>query len=433
MTVRNHLHAVPNRMNVALDNSLSGVVTALTELPEWKGVLGMNDFTRQIVFRREPPYREGKVTGRSLVERDFDRIRLWFEDSRGLSLSKRNLLDAARIVASWNAFHPVRAYLDGLLWDGEARLATWLEDYCAVVPASDRQRTMIRAVAQKWMIACVARAVEPGSKVDTMLIFEGKQGIGKSTAFKRLASGDFYGDTALDFRGDDPCRAIQGVWIYELPELASLLRNHPAHAKAFLSSGSDRFRSAYSRVLETVPRSVVFCGTVNHGGYLRDTTGNRRFWIVRCEDTLRTEALGAARDALWAEACVRYHEGCSWHLTREEEEAMAAEQEGRLAVDPWEEALVLWTDGRGGAPFTMTELLEEALQLGKNVRTPAVTTRISAILENLGYERTRSPKPPRSYSYVRSERTVHPSICPTGTEDLFCEEREEPGAGRADA
>jgi len=337
-----------------------------------------------------------------------------------VKLSKRNLLDGARIVSTWNAFHPVRAYLDGLLWDGQPRLSTWLEDYCSVMPRSDAQRTLIRAVARKWMIACVARAMEPGCKVDTMLIFEGEQGIGKSTAFRKLAGGEFYGDTALDFR-DDACRAVQGVWIYELPELASLLRNHPAHAKAFLSSGSDRFRLPHSRIFETVPRSVVFCGTVNHGGYLRDTTGNRRFWIVRCEDALRTEALGAARDALWAEACVRYHEGCSWHLTREEEVVMAAEHEGRILVDPWEEAIATWTDGRAGAPFTMSELLEDALQLVKSTRTPAVTTRVSALLESLGYERTRSPKPPRTYFYVRSERTVHPSICPIGAEDLLHE------------
>ncbi len=384
----------------------------------------MNDLSRRIVFRKEPPYLEGTVTGRPLVDRDFDRIRLWFEDSRKVAFSRRNLLEGARIVAAWNAFHPVRDYLEQLEWDGVGRVDTWLEDYCAVVPTSEAHRALVRAVARKWLLSCVARALVPGCKVDTMLVLEGKQGIGKSTALRALVGPGFFRDTPLDFGASDACQAIQGVWVYEIPELGALLRGNPAHGKAFLTSVGDHFRLPYSRTPETVPRSVVFCGTVNHGGYLRDTTGNRRFWVVRCDDTLRTEALHADRDALWAEACHRYKSGESWHMTAEEEALMQGEHEGRLVVDPWEEAIALWTarPERRDTPFTMTELLEGALQLRANARTPTVNSRVSAILESLGYERRRSPKPPRAYYYSQSARgegqAVPPSTCPLAGEDI---------------
>jgi putative DNA primase/helicase len=421
MGFRQHLHAVPSSSTHGpIENSLSGVVTALTELREWKNVLAMNELSRRMVFRKEPPYLEGQVTGRPLADRDFDRIRLWFEDSRRVKLSKRTLVEGARIVATWNAFHPVREYLEALEWDGKSRLSTWLEDYCAVVPSSESQRTMVRAVARKWMIACAARALEPGCKVDSMLILEGRQGIGKSTALKVLAGSGFYCDTPLDLGSSQACQSIQGVWIYEIPELSALLRGNPAHGKAFLTSASDHFCTPYGRIAETVPRSVVFCGTVNHGGYLRDMTGNRRFWVIRCEDTLRTRDLATARDSLWAEACHQYKEGQPWHLTPEEEALMAAEQEGRVAIDPWQEPISTWIEHQGNRPFTMTELLEGALQLRASATSPSVTTRVSALLEASGYERKRSPKPPRTYTYVRTVRDdVHPSICPTGGEDLF--------------
>ncbi len=400
-----HLSVVPNVPKRPLDNSLASVVTALTELPEWRKVLAMNDLSRRIVFRSEPPYREGAMTGRPLSEQDFDRIRLWFEDSRKVSFSKRNLVEGARIVATWNAFHPVREYLEALVWDGTPRVESWLEDFCAVTPTSEPHRALLRAVSRKWLTSCVARALQPGCKVDTMLILEGAQGIGKSTALRTLAGPGFFSDSAIDFSANDGCRSVQGVWIQEIPELGALLRGNLAHAKAFLSSATDYFRTPYSRTPEAVPRSMVFCGTVNHAGYLRDTTGNRRFWVVRCDGPIQREALEAARDALWAEARQRFLAGESWHLTPEEEAFMEGEHEERLEVDPWEESIAAWCDRSGrdgdGAQFTMVELLDGALGMRLAARSPNVTSRVGAILDRMGYERRRSTSGLRGYVYRR--------------------------------
>ncbi len=392
----------PPRVDVK--NTLAGVARALTHLPEWDGVLAASELDQRIVFRREPPFSSpsGDLAGKPVRDRDLDRIRRWFEDALGCALSKQHVIDAARIVADDHAFHPVREYLSGLAWDGRPRVDRWLEDYCAVVPASEAHARLIRSVARRWLVACVARAMKPGCKVDTVLILEGRQGIGKSTAFATLAGDGFYCDSAIDFSSKEACQTIQGVWIFELPELDALLRHDPSLIKAFLSRSADRFRVPYGRTPENVPRSVVFCGTVNHGGYLRDRTGNRRFWVVPCADRLNVEGLAAARDALWAEALHLYETGEPWHLSPEHEALMHNEHDGRLESDPWEEVLSAWTSLRGDLPFTMNELLESALGLKSSGKNPRVTARASQLLSRLGFERRKRSALPRTYYYARA-------------------------------
>jgi putative DNA primase/helicase len=411
-----------------LKNTLAGVVDALSHLPQWQGVLATSELDQRIVFQREPPFSlSGSPSSRELVgkpvrDRDIDRIRHWFEDVMGCALSKQHVIDAARIVADDHAFHPVRDYLSGLTWDGKPRVDRWLEDYGAVVPASEPHAELIRSVARRWLVACVARAMKPGSKVDTMLILEGRQGIGKSTAFATLAGVGLHCDSAIDFGSKEACQTLQGVWIFELPELDALLRHETSVIKAFLSRSVDRFRVPYGRAPENVPRSVVFCGTVNHGGYLRDRTGNRRFWVVRCEDTLNVDGLGAARDALWAEAVHLYRSGEPWHLSLEHETLMHGEHEGRLECDPWDETLEAWTSARGEHPFTMNELLESALGLRSSGKNPRVTARVSQLLSALGFERRKRSALPRTYYYARaplpSPSGVPASPRPTPFENL---------------
>jgi hypothetical protein len=166
----------------------------------------------------------------------------------------------------------------------------------------------------------------------------------------------------------------------------------------------DLFREPYGRAPETVPRSVVFCGTVNHGGYLRDRTGSRRFWLVRCEDTLDVAGLAEVRDALWAEALHAYRRGDAWHLDPAEEALMRDEHEERLEADPWEDRLTVWTAQRAGADFTMAEVLESGLGLSAQARSPRVMGRVSQILERLGFERRKRSARPRTYYYTQDLR-----------------------------
>jgi putative DNA primase/helicase len=147
---------------------------------------------------------------------------------------------------------------------------------------------------------------------------------------------------------------------------------------------------------------------VNHGGYLRDTTGNRRFWVVRCDGPLDTDGLGEARDALWAEAAHLHASGEPWHLSTEDEARLGDEHEDRLEVDPWEDAIAAFVaasaakgDGQGG--FTMNDVLASALGLSAHASNPRVTVRASRILERQGFQRRRRSALPRAYVYVRCD------------------------------
>jgi len=404
-------------------NSLASVVSALESLPAWAGVLGTNLSDARVVLRKPPPFAvEGDVADPpvALRDRDMDRIRHWFEVALGVRLSKQNVVDAVRLVADKNAFHPVRDYLTGLSWDGRPRVEQWLERFAAVRPRGEGEAALVQSVAKKWLVSAIARAMQPGCKVDTMLILEGRQGIGKSRALATLAGPRFFSDAAIDFGTKDACQTIQGVWICELAELDAILRRDPAVVKAFLSRAIDRFRDPYGRTPENVPRGVVFAGTVNHGAYLRDTTGNRRYWIVRCEQPLDIEGLAAARDQLWAEALHLYRSGETWHLDSTNERSMADVTDARVEADPWEALLAAWTAERG--TFSMDDVLGDALGLRTSSLSSHVTTRVSRLLSRLGFERRRRTRLPRVYEYVRVD--VQPSPRPGGpaqTSELACD------------
>jgi putative DNA primase/helicase len=384
--------------------TLSRTVTSLETLPEWKGVLGLDVLARRIVFRAVPPFGAGALVGHEVTPEHLDRARLWFETVLSVTLSRRMLEDAVRIVASDAPSHPVADYLRGLSWDGQTRIDGWLEAYAGVTPITEPDARLVRDVAAKWLISCVARAMKPGCKVDTMLILEGKSYLGKSAAFRILASPRYFCDTPIDFASKDARQNIQGVWIYEIAELAGIVGRETSTVKAFLSGATDRFRAPYARAPETIPRSVVFCGTVNHGHYLKDRTGNRRFWVIRCEREVDQEGLAGARDQLWAEARHRYEAGEAWHLSREHTDLMAEEHETRMEHDAWSEIVPAWVASREGRPFTMTELLESALGLSAKAGNPRVTSRVAAILEELGYQRRRvASKRVRSYVYALPE------------------------------
>ena len=412
---------------ILVKNTLASLVAAFTGLDSWKGVLAWNEFNNRIMFRREAPFKDISRFGDTLRDEDIARMRLGFETEFGEKVSKANILDAVRIVAWQNRFHPLQEYVSSLQWDGVSRVDTWLEDFCAVRPSSPEHQRLIRAVSRKWLVSCVARALQPGCKVDCMLILEGKQGIGKSTALAALAGENFFCDSLIDFGGKDACQTIQGVWIYELSEMTAILRSDSSSAKAFLTRPTDKFRAPYARAPMTVPRSVVFCGTINHGGYLKDHSGNRRFWMVRCEDDINVEGIRAVRDQLWAEARVLFDNGESWHLSPEEEALMKEQHEDRLEIEPWDELISKWVTQHGDQPFAVDHVLEGALGIRAASRNPNVTQRVHHILERLGFERKRRSFEKgggRVYRYVRCFTAPVPYCEPVDLE--ACESELDP-------
>ncbi|MEG2869955.1 MAG: virulence-associated E family protein, partial [Clostridium sp.] len=228
------------------------------------------------------------------------------------------------IVSSQNEINDVKRYLNGLNWDGVKRVDTLLSDYLG---AEDSLYT--RAVIRKSLCAAVARAVAGGVKFDYMPIFTGPQGIGKSTFLATLGK-EWFSDSLTSFEGKDAAELIQGTWINEVGELTAMSRQETSAVKQFLSKNEDIYRAAYGRRTERYPRRCVFFGTSNDNEFLKDVTGNRRFWPVDVglypAKKSIWEELPQEVDQIWAEAYAYWTLGEKLMLTKEIEN-MAAEQQ----------------------------------------------------------------------------------------------------------
>ncbi len=357
----------------------------IANLPEWQGCLTFDAFNNRIDWTRIPPPVEGlEVPSGEFADHHVTYVQQWLARHRGVEFSKGAVQDAIVAAARKNRVHPLQDYLHSLTWDGIPRLTRWLATYLG---ASDTEYT--RAVGTWWMISAIARGLQPGCQVDHMLILEGPQGCGKSTAVRILA-GPWYLGTLPDLR--DAARAadaIQGRWIGEWGELDAMRGAALTRTKDFITQPVDQYRAAYARFKETHRRSCVFIGTTNEHAYLRDSTGARRFWPVLVRLLQRTSLI-TDRDQLWAEAKYMYENGSQWHPTAEMAELLEKEQEDRYEPDPWEEYLHDWlTDASvdaGAKVLTGKVLAEECLKVRATECDQNVLNRVGRCMRRLGYD-----------------------------------------------
>lgn len=354
--------------------------------PEWAGAIGWDEFNLCTRWMREPPISIGSLTLAGAPFEDLHAIKIetWLQSSKyNLCPAIETINSAVDVVAADNRFHPVRDYLNGVTWDGVERTQKWLIDLMGA-----RDTPYVRNVSRWWLIAAVARVMAPGCKVDNVLILESKQGMRKSTLFRKLVPVEKWAyDSPLVIGSKDTYLALNGAWLVEMAELAEFSRADSAAAKSFFSVAVDRYRPPYGIRTVTVPRQCVFAGTVNHGEYLRDATGNRRYWPVALTKELDVNALTAIRDQLWAEAVTLYRSGMRWWAETAEETASAsAEQEERFCYDLWEDEVKKIDIPENG--ITYSEILAK---LGVEVQhqTQASRNRIGQIADRLGLEKIR--------------------------------------------
>ncbi len=308
----------------------------------------------------------------------------------GFEPSKDAMHDAVVQECLANSFHPIRDYIDGLVWDGVPRLDAWLRTYMG---ADDAPLT--RAIGRLSLIAAVRRIEEPGCKFDQIIVLEGPQGKGKSTAIEILAGSDNYSDQTiltLDDRAQQ--EAVQGTWLFEIGELAGITRADIERVNAFASRKRDRARPAYGRVREDRPRQCVFFGTTNDPQYLRRQTGNRRFWPV-VTGTIDLAGLERDRDQLWAEAADVEATGVSLILSSQLWGDALSAQDARMVHDPWLDMLsgaqsretYEVPDGTGRREWRLptTELLSGRLGLATDRLTDATSKRLSYVMKQLGW------------------------------------------------
>jgi hypothetical protein len=313
------------------------------------------------------------------------RLRLIAEEDWRLKFGKDRWAEIVTDYARHNTFHPVRQYLGKQTWDGVDRLAGWLVNYAG---AEDNE--YVRAVAAIVLIAAVRRVRQPGCKFDELLVLESPQGTDKSTALGILAVHEdwFTDDMPLDADSKVLMERIAGRWLVEIAELKGMKRGDVEHVKAALSRRVDKARLAYGRMVTEQPRQCVFFGTTNHGEYLRDTTGNRRFWPVKV-NKFDLAALRRDRDQLWAEAAAREAAGESIRLPERLWSAAGEQQAHREVGDPFYEILSARLHGLEGK--VRGSDIWEAVGLGDaKYRTQDHNVRLSATMQKLGWRRPKS-------------------------------------------
>lgn len=328
---------------------------------------------------------------RPLADDDVSAVAEWLQ-LYGLIPNMRTATvhEAISLRAKECAFHPVQQYLQHLKWDGVDRLESWLVKY---MKAEDIAYTS--GIGFMFFVALVARVMNPGCQADYMLILEGPQGLGKSSACS-IIGGEWFSDSLPDqVASKDASQHLRGKWLIEVAELQAMSKSDTAALKGFITRRVERYRPPHGRLEVDEPRQCVFVGTTNASTYLKDETGARRYWPVRVgvEGPLDLEGLRRDRDQLFAEAIVRFRDGERWWPSSEFDERHARpQQEARYEGDPWEEAIEAHLRGAGGlAPIqrvTVLELARSALGLDATMRLgTADQRRITAILTRLGWER----------------------------------------------
>lgn len=261
--------------------------------------------------------------------------------------SRENVFEALMTVAYSRKFNPVTDWLAGLHWDGVPRVAGLFPTYFNV-----KDDAYARAVSKCFAVGAVRRARHPGSKFDTMPIVKSPQGLLKSTGVKALFGAEWFSDADLgNLQHKDAAMLLRGKWIQEFAEIDALSRAETATLKAFCSRAVDRLRDPYDKIVRDVPRRSVFIATVNESGYLRDSTGGRRFWPMTSTGEVHVAALKRDRDQLWAEAAALEAAGESDVMARELWPVAADRQAAETTADPWCDALRVFLEVRAEDAF----------------------------------------------------------------------------------
>ncbi len=350
------------KVQLAADHAVQSVANVLADGEDWKkmltyaprsGELQGNIQNLNLILQNDPElqnfgYNEMsnriQVTGTVPWDRplensywrdaDTAQLKSYIDDHYGAFPAQNFDVSFAKAVDD-RRFHPIREYLGSLpAWDGKKRIE---EIFIRCLQADDTE--YVRTVTRKFFAAAVGRILCPGVKFDSILVLDGEQGIGKSTIFKDLVGSEYYSETLslTDMNDKSGAEKLQGFWIIEIAELAGMKKADIEKVKSFLSTSDDKYRPSYGKMVESHPRQCVIIGTVNgERGYLRDITGNRRFWIVKVHQVDQKKSWSFSKeekDQIWAEAKALWEAGEKLYLEGDMIKEAEKEQVKAMEVD----------------------------------------------------------------------------------------------------
>lgn len=353
----------------------------LDGIPEFKGMFWFDEFHQKYFTKMPRPGMNGK-SGEPREWTSIDNLFLldFFQTNVGLSRLGDDVLNKGVLMFSHKFIkNEPKDWFETLKWDGVKRI-----DHFFIDTMGANDTNYIQAVGRNFWTSMVARVYKPGCQSDYMVVLEGDQGIGKSTAFQAIG-GKWYTTASNAIERSDFYQVLNGNIIIEIAELDAFSKAEVTRIKSVITDSTDRYRAPYDKAPKDYPRQSIFVGTTNESHWQRDHTGGRRFWPVYCNE-IRLDIIKENREQYFAEAVARYKAGKSWHLTPSDE--TKAEQERRRQVDEWEERIADYIARPTATEYTsILEIAENALKIDAGKVDIRVQRRISAALTTLGWEK----------------------------------------------
>lgn len=349
--------------------NLDNICKVLEGYDPVSGVVWYDEFRERIMTNWNEDIREWN---------DADDLRLTrlIQSQIGIpKVSTQTVHDAVLLIAQTRIRNEVKEWLMKLKWDGVPRLRLLIPEGFGAEPTEYHQM-----VGQCWLISMVARILRPGCKVDTMPIFEGQQGVGKSSALRALG-GEWFTECHESVTSKDFYGVLKGAWLVEISEMHSFNKTEVERIKGVISCQIDRYRSPYGRNAEDHPRRSVFAGTTNRDDWNRDETGARRFWAVAC-GRVDLQWIATHREQLFAEAMHMFANGAPWWNVPEAEAAAQAEM--RRPADTWEDQLKDWLEEEKS--YTTRDILCDCMRVEVGRHDRRMEMRVAACMRVLGWK-----------------------------------------------